>query len=241
MAISRVTNSLLIITGSMGAGKTSAMAEASDLLKVRHIPHAAIDVDALGVSYIPSATDDGVMYVNLRSVCENYAALGVQRFLLACAIENLAQLEVCRDAVAATDVIVCRLIASVETMQQRVAMRETGMLQRELVSNVVRLNDILDRAQIENFTVSNDRRLLNDAALEMLLKAGWISSRPLLPGSRSSTRTTQPTRQMNNGMELPAIHTHGYTPNELPSPRGKHQLTRKRFIGRKQGCLAQLR
>ena len=60
---------LLIITGSMGAGKTSVLGEASDLLVRRQIAHAAIDVDALGLAYLPAATrSDDAMYSNLRSV-----------------------------------------------------------------------------------------------------------------------------------------------------------------------------
>ena len=167
---------MLVITGGMGAGKTSILAEASDLLALRHITHAAIDLDALGLAFLPRATDDGAMYSNLRSVCENYAALGVQRFLLARAIEDCAQLELCRDAVSASDAVVCRLISSIETMRQRIQMRETGVLEREYLARVAKLNIILERARVEDFTVTNENRSLTDVALEMLVKAGWISN-----------------------------------------------------------------
>ncbi|HWO28303.1 MAG TPA: hypothetical protein VNO32_05855, partial [Candidatus Acidoferrum sp.] len=61
-----VTESLLIITGSMGAGKTAVLAEASDILRLRHMAHAAIDLDALGLAHLPSsASNDEVMYRNL--------------------------------------------------------------------------------------------------------------------------------------------------------------------------------
>ena len=77
-----LTESLLIITGTMGAGKTAAMGEASDILVQRQIVHAAIDIDALGVAHLPSAvSSDGVMYDNLRSICRNYAGLGVRAIL----------------------------------------------------------------------------------------------------------------------------------------------------------------
>jgi hypothetical protein len=168
---------LLIITGSMGAGKTAVLAEAADILALRHIPHAAIDVDSLGLAHLPSATSsDGVMYENLRSVCRNYTALGVQRFLLARALEDRAQLELCRGAIPAANMAVCRLTASVETMQQRIRMRESGMLQREFVARITELNRILDRARLEDFTVANENRSLTEVALEVLVKAGWISN-----------------------------------------------------------------
>ena len=68
---------MLIITGSMGAGKTAVLAEASDILTLRKIIHAAIDLDTLGLAHLPSAAStDGVTYRNLQSICENYAALG---------------------------------------------------------------------------------------------------------------------------------------------------------------------
>ena len=160
----------------MGAGKSSVLAEASDILALRHIVHAAIDLDALGLAHLPSATaTDGVMYRNLQSVCENYAALGVARLLLARAIEDRAELELCRTAVSAVNTAVCRLTAGIDTMQQRVRKRESGILQQEFVDRVTILDAILDRAQLEDFVVINEGRPINNVAKEMLIKAGWIS------------------------------------------------------------------
>ncbi len=171
------TESLLIITGAMGAGKTSILAEASDLLSLRHIAHAAINLDMLGLAHLPSsAGNDGVMYDNLRSVCTNYAALGVQRLLLARAIEGRPQLDLCRNATSATNTVVCRLTASIETMQQRVKARESGISQREYVTRVAKLNSILDHARLEDFTVTNENRSITDVAFEMLVEARWISN-----------------------------------------------------------------
>ena len=172
-----VTQSLLIVTGTMGAGKTAVMAEASDILSPRNIIHAAIDLDALAVAHLPSvAGNDEIMYRNLQSVYENCADAGLERILLARAIEDRALLNLLRSIVPAAHTIVCRLAASIEAMQQRVAMRDRGMLQRELVARVAELNAILDRAALEDFTVVNENRSLTDVALEMLVKAGWIAS-----------------------------------------------------------------
>lgn len=161
----------------MGAGKTSVMAEASDILAVHDIAHAAIDLDELGVAYLPSkAETNSVIYRNLQCVCKNYAALGVSRLLLARAMEDRAELEVCRGIVSATNTLVCRLTASIETMEQRVTTRESGLLQRDFVARVAELNGILDRARLENFTVANENRSLTDVARQVLIKAAWISN-----------------------------------------------------------------
>lgn len=165
---------MLIITGAMGAGKTSVLGEASDILTQQHIAHAAIDVDALGLACLPGATNDEVMYRNLRSLCKNYGALGVTRFLLARALENRAALDLCRASVSAANTVVCRLTATIETMEQRLKMRESGVSQREYVSRVVELNGILDRARLEGFSVVNENRSVTDVAHEMLVRAGWV-------------------------------------------------------------------
>jgi|SRR5579863_2809923 len=172
-----VTESLLIITGTMGSGKTAVLAEASDILNERRIAHASIDLDALGVAHLPSAADnDEILYRNLGSVCRICADAGVRRFLLARAIENRVLLDLIRGILPAEHTVVCRLTAGIEAMERRVAMRETGMLQRVLVDRVAELNAILDRAALEDFTLVNENRSLTEVALEMLAKAGWITN-----------------------------------------------------------------
>jgi hypothetical protein len=161
----------------MGAGKTSVLEEMSDILALRQIPHAAIDVDALGLARLPSgASNDSVMYDNLRSVCKNYRALGVERFLLARALEDLGQLKRYSEIIPGTNPIVCRLTATVRSMEQRVKRRETGILQQEYVVRVAQLNEILDRAGLEDFAVVNENRSLSEVSTEVLIKIGWISN-----------------------------------------------------------------
>lgn len=159
----------------MGAGKSVVLAEASDILAARRIPHAALDLDALGLAYLSSASNnDGIMLRNLESVCKNYAALGVKRLLLARAVEGRAELAAIRDAVKATTMIVCRLTASIRVMEERVKKRELGLLQGDLVARVARLNAILDQAQLEDFSVASKNRAVTDIAREMLARAGLI-------------------------------------------------------------------
>jgi hypothetical protein len=172
----RAAEALLIITGSMGSGKTTVLAEASDILISRNVAHAAIDLDALGTAYLtPAVDDDGLLYRNLQSVWGNCAHAGLTRLLLAAAIENRAALDRCRLAVPGARPVVCRLTASTTTMQNRVRMREPGMLQRSFVDRVVKLNALLNQAKVEDFTVDNDSRPVTDVAREMLTRAGWLA------------------------------------------------------------------
>jgi hypothetical protein len=168
---------LLIITGSMGAGKTSVLAEASDILAMRHIVHAAIDLDALGLAHLAStASNDSVMYRNLESVCQNYSSLGVSRLLVARAMEDSVELKLCQSVVSAAKTVVCRLTASIPTMEHRVKARESGISQCKYVDRVATLNRTLDRARLEDFIVINENRSVSDVAKEVLVKAGWIQA-----------------------------------------------------------------
>ena len=172
-----VAKSLLIITGTMGAGKSAVLGEASDILTLGNIAHAAIDVDALGLAHLPSVSSNNeMMYRNLKSVCKNYASIGVQRFLMARAIEDRDELEACRGIVSATTTIVCRLTASLETLQRRVEMRESGVCKQKYIARVAKLNSILDHSRLENLAINTDSRSVTDVAHEMLVKAAWIAS-----------------------------------------------------------------
>lgn len=155
--------------------RISVLGEASDILALRQITHAAIDLDTLGLAHIDSGETKTVMYRNLQCVCKNYAALDVKRLLLARAIEDRAELELCREVVLATNTVVCRLTASIETMQQRVKMRESGVRQQDYLARVAELNAILNRAQLEDFIVNSGKRSVTEVAQEMLIEAGWIS------------------------------------------------------------------
>ena len=172
-----ITKSLLIITGTMGSGKTSVLGEASDILKLHNIVHAAVDVDALGLAYLPAAVaNDEVMHGNLQSVCDNYASIGVTRFLFGRALESRAELDLYRRIVLPTNTLVCRLTANIETMERRVKERESGVSQGEYVGRVAKLNVVLDRVRCEDFSITNENRSISAVAQEMLAKAGWIST-----------------------------------------------------------------
>jgi len=166
---------LIVITGSMGAGKTTVMAEASDLLAARGVVHAAIDLDELGIAHLGARHDDDLPYRNLESVWHNYREAGIDALLLAAAVVSRAELERIRGALRATRMVVCRLRAPLEAMQSRIRAREPGMLQGQFVARAAALDEMLDAASLEDFAVVNDGRPVTDVAREMLVGAGWLS------------------------------------------------------------------
>jgi len=164
---------VLVISGSMGAGKTTLMAEASDLLGAAGVVHAAIDLDALSIGHLPPESVS-VSKLNLALLWKSYAALGVTRLVIAGAIESASRLAEVRGAVPHAHILICRVRARIATMQERVRQREPGMLQREFVERVVLLDEELDSAALHDFEVDNEARGVTAAAREILEIAGWL-------------------------------------------------------------------
>jgi dephospho-CoA kinase len=175
MTLGVAAEALIVITGSMGSGKTAVLDEASDILALRGIAHAGVDLDGLLIAYFPAdIRDESVLYRNLKCVWQNYAALGVKRLLLARAIERREELNRIVDAVGAEKVTICRLTASLETMLERVRCRDSGQLQNRYLARVAELNTLVERAHLEDFSVVNERRSITDVAQEMLTRSSWI-------------------------------------------------------------------
>ncbi len=167
---------VLVISGSMGAGKTTVLGDAHDLLKEAGVPHAAIDLDWLSIMF-PSDGQHGeqLMFANLAAVWRNYSASGAERLLIARGVEDRSELELYREAIPGAELIVCRLTAPVVTMQERVRVREPGMIQEHAVGRAAELDNILERTRAEDFTVDNgEGRSITDVAREMLSSAGWL-------------------------------------------------------------------
>ena len=170
---------VLVITGSMGSGKTTMMGEVSDLLSTRGVVHAAIDIDAFGNAHDPAGAIDlmAIAYRNVAAAVRHYAAEGVKTLVMAGAIETRDELEQLRCAVNATDLVVCRLKAPLVVMQQRVRGREPGIWQQKYVDRVAALEDVLDKAAVEDFSVVTDgSRRVTDVAREILQRAGWAEA-----------------------------------------------------------------
>jgi hypothetical protein len=166
---------VIVLTGSMGCGKTTVLGEASDLLFEGGAPHAIIDLDAIGTVLLPGDAAQRLNLRNLRAIYGNFVDAGIRRVLMAEAIETRAELEQLRQMLAAAQLVVCRLTAALDTMERRLRLREPGIHQDRFVMRSRMLQEALDAAKLEDFTVVNDGRSVTNVAREVLQRAGWIA------------------------------------------------------------------
>lgn len=164
---------VLLITGSMGSGKTTILGEASDLLAGTRIVHGCVDLDWL--AHVHGGNPEGLLERNLSAVCANFRALGIDRLLVAGAVESRNDLQRLADAAGTSRITVARLRAPVAQMEARLALRERGIYAARYRDRVGELERILDAAAIEDFSVETDGVSVTEVAREVLRRADWVS------------------------------------------------------------------
>ena len=166
---------VLLLTGTVGAGKTTIALEINDLLAEMQIPNAAIDLDALAAQWPPSSPwNADLTFENLASLWPNYQAHGVTHLVLARVLEDAADLFRYRAAIPGADITVVRLKSPESTRVTRLLERMPPGPSRDWhVERSVELEDILERAALEDFAVEN-AGTPRDVAMAILQRVGWI-------------------------------------------------------------------
>ncbi len=168
----------LLITGTVGVGKSTVAAEIGDVLAALTVPSAVIDLEALTVLWPPTSRwNADLMFENLAALWPNYRARGATHLVLARVIEDPGDLDRYRAAVPGAEMKVCRLVAAQATRHARLIDRmPPGPALAWHLARTEELEAILDEVASGAFTVDNDHRAARDVAVEVLLQAGWISN-----------------------------------------------------------------
>jgi nucleoside-triphosphatase THEP1 len=167
----------VLVTGTIGSGKSALAEELSLILHERGDQHALIDLDGLGQCY-PGLPDDPyntrLTFANLALVWPNFRARHIRYAVLAHLVERAAELAEVTAALENAELIVVRVIAPPELCAERLRAREISgdLLERHLRRSPV-LAKALDELAIEDFTVSNDRRPIREVGLDVIERLGW--------------------------------------------------------------------
>jgi adenylylsulfate kinase len=179
-AFSQSSRSALLITGTVGAGKTSVAEVVGDWLNEAQIPNAVIDLDWLRRTW-PSPPGDrfnmAMTLRNLRSVAANFLDSGSERLVLAGVVETTAQRERFREALD-VPMAVCRLLVDLPVVHARLASRHENA-QTALAWHLNRageLDAILDAARVEDFCINAGTASLPEVAAEVIRAAGWADT-----------------------------------------------------------------
>ncbi len=178
----------LLITGTVGSGKTSVADTLGDLLTHAGIFNAVIDVDWLRRSW-PCPPNDpfnsGLALRNLRAVSQNYIEAGAVRLVLAGVVESRSE----RDAYQAAlgvPLMVCRLRVPLPTVRERLLRRHDGDADRLRwhLNRSGELDHILEHAQVEDAVVDAPTESVRHIAHVVMAAVGWRPGPWVLGGTQ---------------------------------------------------------
>jgi predicted kinase len=163
----------VLIVGAYGSGKSTLAAQMGELLEKRGLGYAALDFDWL--AWASTGGDDPneaerLFMANFGCVLANYLDAGIERFVLAGAFTDPAELErFVADQPMPTKLV--RLVVPHDELLRRLrrdvtAGRHDDLLDATATTAEAKLQGVEDR------TVSNDRPI-RETALEVLAWLGW--------------------------------------------------------------------
>ncbi|MFI7632908.1 adenylyl-sulfate kinase [Nonomuraea sp. NPDC049400] len=164
----------LLITGTVGVGKTSVADAVGDVLAGEGIPYAVIDLDWLRRAW-PAPPGDpfnsALTMRNLRAVAANFLDAGAERLVLAGVIEHRDE-RARHEEVLGVPLTVCRIRVPLAETHRRLRGRHVHDPQGLdwHLDRAGELADILDAAKVEDFTVDGTKALKQVA--EEAIK-GW--------------------------------------------------------------------
>jgi hypothetical protein len=167
----------ILVTGTVGAGKTATMMGIAKILTEEGVPHAAIDLDSLSECWPYPEGDvhnEAVVFKNLACVWAHYKEAGANRLALAGVLENRSELARYREAVPGSEIVVFQILADPETIVRRLTKRELGLASDRHLSRSLDLAERMTGMALADFVVDNEGRSIREVALEVLERAGWL-------------------------------------------------------------------
>lgn len=164
---------MLVLHGSPGSGKSTLSRAISERLRVTEVPHAVIDLDEISLIHPGRGHDFAIG--NLAALWPNYTATPPIKVILPTVIADEEELVRFRAAVPATTFVVCELVAPLAVLKERVTEREEGEFWRSRLRDFVDLHHSrTDLDRIRDFAVSTHGKTVDEAAAEVIAKAGWV-------------------------------------------------------------------
>ena len=168
---------VLLLTGPVGVGKSTALSEIAWLLTQASMPHAAVDLAVIGRAW-PAPEDDPwnerLIHRNLACLWANFRDAGAERLVLARVLEARSLLRHVEAAVPGAAITVVRLRASLPVLETRIRHREHGGDPTWYLEVAAYLVDALEQPGVADYVVDNERGPVADVAAQVLRLVGWL-------------------------------------------------------------------
>jgi GNAT superfamily N-acetyltransferase len=172
---------VLVVSGTMGAGKSAVASAVGDLLGARGARYGWIDGDALcqaGPANPRDPYNQGLLFEALEGVAPAYRKRGLGIVIVARVVEDpddrARYAHAFRSDGGSADVTIARVTAPEDVRLARIEAREPEGEWREFGrARTVELEASLDALDLEDLTIENAGRPAAEAAAELLDAIGW--------------------------------------------------------------------
>lgn len=168
---------VLLITGPVGVGKTTTAGAISWVLTQHKVLHASVDLPAVSQVF-PERDDDPwnelLAHRNLACMWQNFRAIGADRLIVTRVLESRTGIRRIEHAVPGAQVVVVRLRAPLETIQNRIRQRDhenPGWF----LDAAAYLVPAMDEQHVEDHLIDNTHLTLEQTAYQVLRTVGWLS------------------------------------------------------------------
>jgi adenylylsulfate kinase len=171
------TMPVLVVTGPIGAGKTTITLAIGDALAAAGIPHALVDQDWLRASWPPPSGDrfnTRLGFRNLADVARNARAAGSGRFVIADVVETRDQRREYEAAIPGAIVTVVRLAVDPEENRARIARRANGDVDAWEIERAAELVEIMEANAVADLVIDTCGRAPDAIARDILARLGWL-------------------------------------------------------------------
>jgi len=166
---------VLILNGTIGAGKSTIGMAIHEILSSAEIPNAFIDLDQLTYCWPPKGRfNNDTLFEALSKLWAIYKSAGATRLVLARVVEKPDALERYEHALGSCSFTIVRLKAAEHVRTSRIVHREFGDSLQWHLKRSVELEKILDGTSLNTFTIDNDDKTPDQAAQEILDTIGWL-------------------------------------------------------------------
>jgi hypothetical protein len=169
---------VLVITGPVGAGKSTIAVQAATLLREADIPHGLVDLDWIEQCWPVPADDpenERVSHRNLACMWANFRQAGADRLILARGLHDRSPLQRVTEAVPGAQITVVRLQASLAVLHERIRSREASDPSWYLDA-ATHGAQVLEQAEFEDHLVDTENRSATAVAQEVLHRVRWLNS-----------------------------------------------------------------